>query len=84
MGGEVAGVLIGVPGSAGREVSDMMPGRASSAMAGRGHGRFCKSLIIRWSFSMAASRPLLWVRQGTPGRWRCPGGSLRSSRQAVA
>lgn len=27
MGGEVAGVLIGVPGSAGREVSDMMPGR---------------------------------------------------------
>lgn len=28
MGGEVACVLIGVPGSAGREVSDMMPGRA--------------------------------------------------------
>lgn len=28
MGGEVVGVLIGVPGSAGREVSDMMPGRA--------------------------------------------------------
>ena len=28
MGGEVAGVLIEVPGSAGREVSDMMPGRA--------------------------------------------------------
>lgn len=27
MGGEVVGVLIGVPGSAGREVSDMMPGR---------------------------------------------------------
>ena len=28
MSGEVAGVLIGVPGRAGREVSDMMPGRA--------------------------------------------------------
>lgn len=28
MGGEVAGVLIGVPGSAGREVSDMMQERA--------------------------------------------------------
>lgn len=26
MGGDAAGVLIGVPGSAGREVSDMMPG----------------------------------------------------------
>ena len=47
MGGEVAGVLIGVPGSAGREVSDMMPGRAGSAMAGRGHARFRKPLIIR-------------------------------------
>lgn len=28
MGGDVVGVLIGVPESAGREVSDMMPGRA--------------------------------------------------------
>lgn len=28
MGGDEAGVLIGVPGSAGREVSDMMPERA--------------------------------------------------------
>ena len=28
MGGDAAGVLIGVPGSAGREVSDMMQERA--------------------------------------------------------
>lgn len=25
---------------------------ADVELAGRGHGRFCKSLIIRWSFSM--------------------------------
>ena len=43
----MAGVLIGVPGSAGREVSDMMPGRAGEAMAGRDHARFRKPLIIR-------------------------------------